>query len=53
VGRPALGIRISTQDEAGNVLPRGQIGEVCVKGGQLMREYWNKADATAQAFAGG
>jgi long-chain acyl-CoA synthetase len=53
VGRPALGVRISTQDEDGNLLARGQIGEVCVKGGHLMREYWNKAEATAQVFEGG
>jgi long-chain acyl-CoA synthetase len=53
VGKPALGIRISTQDEDGNILPRGAIGEVCVKGGQLMREYWNKSDATAEALRGG
>jgi long-chain acyl-CoA synthetase len=53
VGRPALGVRVSTQDEAGRLLPRGEIGEVCVKGGQLMREYWNKPDATAEVFRGG
>ncbi len=53
VGKPALGIQVSTQDEGGNVLPRGQIGEVCVRGGQLMREYWNKPDATEEVFQGG
>jgi long-chain acyl-CoA synthetase len=53
VGKPALGIRISTQDEEGNLLPRGEIGEVCVKGGHLMREYWNKPEATAEALGGG
>jgi long-chain acyl-CoA synthetase len=35
------------------VLPRGEIGEVCVRAGNLMREYWNKPDATAEAFRGG
>jgi long-chain acyl-CoA synthetase len=53
VGKPALGIQISTQDDEGNVLPRGEIGEVCVRGGQLMREYWNKQQATDEAFRGG
>jgi len=53
VGRPALGIQISTRDDAGNTLPRGEIGEVCVRGGQLMREYWNKPEATAEALDGG
>jgi len=53
VGKPALGIRVSIRDEAGAERPRGEIGEVCIKGGQLMREYWNKPEATAQAFEGG
>lgn len=53
VGKPALGIRVSIQDDAGNLLPRGEIGEVCVRGGQLMREYWNKPEATAEALRGG
>ena len=53
VGKPALGVQVCTQDDAGNVLPRGEIGEVCVRGGQLMREYWNKPDATAEALRGG
>jgi long-chain acyl-CoA synthetase len=53
VGRPVLGSRVSIRDEAGDPLPRGQIGEVCARGGQLMREYWNKPEATAEAFADG
>jgi long-chain acyl-CoA synthetase len=35
------------------VLPRREIGEVCVQGGQVMREYWKKKDATAEALRGG
>ena len=53
VGRPTLGSRVSIQDDGGKILPRGEIGEVCVQGGQLMREYWNKPDATAEAMRGG
>jgi len=53
VGKAALGIRLSIQDEAGNRLPRGEIGEVCTQGGHLMREYWNKPEATAEVFRGG
>jgi acyl-CoA synthetase (AMP-forming)/AMP-acid ligase II len=53
VGRPALGIQISIQDEEGRVQPRGEIGEVCLRGGNLMRAYWNKPEATAEVFAGG
>jgi long-chain acyl-CoA synthetase len=53
VGKPGLGIRVSIQDDGGEILPRGEIGEVCVRGGQLMREYWNKPEATAEVFQGG
>jgi long-chain acyl-CoA synthetase len=53
VGKPALGIRISIRNEEGEELPRGEIGEVCTRGGHLMREYWNKPEATAEAFRGG
>lgn len=53
VGKPALGVQLTIQDEEGASLPRGEIGEVCVRGGNLMREYWNKPEATAEVFAGG
>jgi len=52
-GRPLPGVVLSIQDEAGDELPKGQTGEVCAKGGNFMREYWNDPDATAEAFAGG
>ncbi len=53
VGKPTLGTRASIQDDACNILPRGQIGEVCLQGGQLMRGYWNKKEATEEVFRGG
>jgi long-chain acyl-CoA synthetase len=53
VGRPALGIQVCIQDDDGNRLARGEIGEVCVRGGQLMREYWKKPEATAEVLRGG
>jgi long-chain acyl-CoA synthetase len=50
VGRPVMGVRISIQDETGCKVPQGEIGEVCLRGGNLMREYWNKPEATAEVF---
>ena len=52
-GRPAQGVQVSIQDEEGKRLPRGEIGEVCIRGGNMMREYWNKPEATAEVFRGG
>jgi long-chain acyl-CoA synthetase len=53
VGKPTFGTRVCIQDEDGKLLPRGEIGEVCVRGGQVMREYWRKTEATAEALRGG
>jgi long-chain acyl-CoA synthetase len=53
VGKPTFGSRVCVQDDEGKVLPRGEIGEVCVQGGQIMREYWNKEEATSEVLRGG
>lgn len=52
-GRPVIGVSLSIQDEDGNILPSGEIGEVCARGGNFMTEYWNKPEATAEVFEGG
>ncbi len=52
-GRPVAGTVVTIQDESGTVLPNGQVGEVCVRGGQFMREYWRRPEETEAAFAGG
>ena len=52
-GSPFLGVVLSIQDEAGNEVPQGTPGEVCVRSGNYMVEYWKKPDATAEAFRGG
>ncbi len=53
VGRPVPGVELSIQNEDGEVLPVGETGEVCAKGGNLMTEYWHNPEATAEAFRGG
>ncbi len=52
-GRPVAGTAVSIQDPSGTVLPVGQVGEVCVRGGQFMSEYWQRPDETQAAFTGG
>ncbi len=53
VGRPALGVQVQIQDDEGHRLPTGEIGEVCVRGGQILREYWKKPDATTEVLRDG
>ncbi len=53
VGRPLTGIVLQIQDEEGNQVATGEVGEVCAKGGNYMDRYWNKEEETAEAFRGG
>lgn len=52
-GRPVFGVNLSIQDAEGTLLPAGQTGEVCARGGNFMREYWHRPEVTAETFAGG
>ena len=52
-GRPVAGSILSIQDEHGAILPAGEVGEVCARAGNYMREYWNRPDETEAAFADG
>jgi acyl-CoA synthetase (AMP-forming)/AMP-acid ligase II len=52
-GRPLPGCEVRVVDAEGRDLPRGQTGEIWLRGPQLMRGYWNMPEATAEALAGG
>ena len=41
---------VSIRDDSGNQLSFGEPGELCVKGPQVMSEYWNKKDDTLSSF---
>ncbi len=40
-------------DDAMNDVPVGEVGELVVRGDQVLVGYWNRPEATAEAFAGG
>jgi len=52
IGLPIPNIEVSIQDEAGTLLGPEEIGEVCVRGGNVMLGYWNQPEETAKAFRG-
>jgi long-chain acyl-CoA synthetase len=45
---PILEIKIV--DEAGKEVPRGQLGEIMMKGPSIIKGYWNKPEATAKTI---
>jgi long-chain acyl-CoA synthetase len=53
VGLPAPGADIRIVDEEGNDVPKGEIGEVWVRGPNVVRGYWNKPEDTARSFTDG
>ena len=53
IGVPIFGVEVSIQNEAGEMLPAGQIGELCVRGSNVMLGYWNQPAATAEVMRHG
>ncbi|WP_410480877.1 long-chain-fatty-acid--CoA ligase FadD2 [Pseudomonas plecoglossicida] len=50
VGIPVAGTAFKVIDDDGNELPLGERGELCIKGPQVMKGYWQQPEATAQAM---
>src|SRR6267154_809549 len=53
VGLPCPGAQIIVVDAEGRELPRGEIGEVWIRSGSVIKGYWNNPKATAESFTGG
>ncbi|MEH6405015.1 MAG: long-chain fatty acid--CoA ligase [Sneathiella sp.] len=52
-GRPAYCVDVRIFDEQDNTVPTGTVGEVCVRGDNVMLGYWNKPEQTKEALRGG
>jgi len=50
VGLPIPSTECRIQNEAGAALPEGEAGELCVRGPQVMRGYWQRAEETAKCI---
>lgn len=50
IGVPAPSTDVSIRDDDGNELPLGESGEICVKGPQVMRGYWERPEETAKCM---
>lgn len=47
IGLPIPSTEVSIRTEDGEFLPQGEVGELCVRGPQVMRGYWKKPEETA------
>lgn len=52
-GQAALGVQVQVMDNDLQEVPRGEVGEICARGGNVMMGYWGLDDATAEALRGG
>jgi long-chain acyl-CoA synthetase len=50
IGLPISSTEVTIRDDNGADLPLGQAGEICVRGPQVMKGYWNRPQETAQVM---
>lgn len=52
IGIPVANVEVSIQDDYGRILNPGEVGELCVRGGNVMLGYWNNPEETAKVMRG-
>jgi fatty-acyl-CoA synthase len=52
-GKPYPGVTVKILDQQGHEMPRGQVGEICIRGDLVMKGYFNEPELTAQAIKNG
>ncbi|MFK7896020.1 MAG: class I adenylate-forming enzyme family protein [Myxococcota bacterium] len=52
-GRTVPIVQVKAFDDKMNPLPDGEVGELCFRGPNLIRGYWNKPEATEETIVGG
>ncbi|MDO8447216.1 MAG: AMP-binding protein [Rhodoferax sp.] len=50
IGMPFPSTEAAVLDDDGRELPVGEVGEICIRGPQVMTGYWNRPDETAKVF---
>jgi long-chain acyl-CoA synthetase len=50
IGLPISSTEISIRDDDGEEVEQGDVGEICIRGPQVMAGYWNRPDETAAAM---
>jgi long-chain acyl-CoA synthetase len=50
IGTPIQGVEMKVVDDDGNEVEQGDPGEIVIRGHNVMKGYWNKAEATSEAI---
>jgi long-chain acyl-CoA synthetase len=53
IGTPIEGVEMKLVDDDGNEVDEGEVGEIVIKGHNVMKGYWNRDDATEEAIKDG
>jgi len=53
IGKPVEGVEVRFFDDDGNEVDQGEVGELTIKGPNVMAEYWNKAEETKEELRDG
>jgi len=53
IGLPIPNVEVTVQDESGCILSPGEVGEICVRGGNVMMGYWQQPAETAATIRDG
>ena len=53
IGTPIAGVQMKVVDDDGHDLPEGEVGEILIRGPNVMKGYWQRPDATAETVVDG
>jgi long-chain acyl-CoA synthetase len=53
IGTPIEGVEMRVVDENDVPVPQGEVGEIVIRGHNIMKGYWQRPDATEEAMRGG
>jgi long-chain acyl-CoA synthetase len=51
IGTPIDGVEMKLVDPTGDEVPPGEVGEIVIRGHNVMKGYWRKPDATSEAIS--
>src|SRR3954469_8456882 len=53
IGTPVKGVEMKVVDDDGKEVPAGEVGEIVIRGHNVMKGYWDKPDATKESIVDG